>query len=516
MAVNGLGTPGIVVFVLLFATFAILGFLGRRFRKGDEDDLHEWSLAGRKLGVFLTWFLIGADLYTAYTFVAVPSGMFATGALYFFAVPYVAITFAIAMLTMPKLWVISKKKGYITASDFITDTFSSPMLGILIAVTGIVAELPYVALQIVGMKAVLTVMFPIGGNVDTIVDVALIISFLVLVLFTFMSGLRGVTLTAVFKDVIIFTTVIVIVIAVPLAYGGFAHAFSQAPSLASGLQTLDASKYGMGYTTLWIGSAMALYLYPHAVNGSLSSKSEKNLRMSTALLPIYGIGLALLALFGLLVYAVAPAMTYLTANFPAASRGIYVVPALILYTMPSWFAGFAFLGIFIGGLVPAAIMSMASANLFTRNVVKVYKKDMTRKGETMLAKVSTVVFVFIALGFTFVVPETYAIQLQLLAGGIILEVLPSLFLGLYMPNLNKHSLILGWAVGLIVDVYLELSANHFGVFKTSFYSFGPGNLVFVGLFSVAINILIVFIGTAVARGMGIKNSKEPKPESTSD
>ncbi len=505
MTTSGLGLPGIVVFVALFIVFAFLGFFGRRFRKGDETILSEWSLAGRKLGVFLTWFLIGADLYTAYTFVAVPSGLFAKGALFFFAVPYVAITFAIAMVTMPKLWIVSRKKGYITASDFIQDTFSSKTLGLLIALTGIVAELPYVALQIIGMKAVLTVMFPLGSGVSTIVTLALVLSFVILVIFTFMSGLRGVTLTAVFKDIIIFTSVIVIIIAVPLAYGGFQHAFS----VKAAYQTLNQSTYGLGYTTLWIGSAMALYLYPHAVNGSLSSKNEKNLRMSTALLPIYGIGLALLALFGVLVYAVAPAMSYLS-NFSAASRGIYVVPALILYTMPSWFAGFALLGIFIGGLVPAAIMSMASANLFTRNVVKVFKSNISSKGETLIAKWATVVFVFIALAFTFVVPETYSIQLQLLGGVIILQILPSLFLGLYFPKLNKHSLIAGWAVGLALGIALEEVANKFGVLTSSFYTFGPG-LVYIGLLAVAVNIAIAVVGSLIANAAGVKNSKVAAP-----
>lgn len=506
---GGLPLIGFIVFIVLFVAFAVLGFAGRFFRRGDETQLHEWSLAGRKLGVVLTWFLIGADLYTAYTFIAIPSALYAKGAIYFFAVPYVAITFAIAMLTMPKLWVLSKKKGYITAADFVTDTFSSKTLGFLIAITGIVAELPYVGLQLVGMKAVLTVMFPANtGNLGLIIDFALVVSVIILVAFTFMSGLRGVTLTALFKDAIIFTTVIVIIIAVPLAYGGFQTAF--AAKAATAFQTLPQSTFAVGYPTLWIGSAMALYLYPHAVNGSLSSKSEKNLRMSTALLPVYGIGLALLALFGVLIYAVAPALNYVQN---VGGSGVYVVPALILYTMPSWFAGFAFLGIFIGGLVPAAIMSIASANLFIRNVVKPYrKKAFEPKQETFYAKIVTIIFIFIAVLFTLVVNDTYAIQLQLLAGGLILETLPALFLGLYWPKLNKHSMIVGWVVGMIIDVYLELEANHFGQFGTSFYNFGSINggeiLIFVGLFSVAINVLISVIGTFIARAMGVKNSKE--------
>ncbi|TRM97648.1 sodium:solute symporter, partial [Sulfolobus sp. E1] len=159
-----LGLAGIITFVVLFVVFAFLGFYGAAWRKGNLDLLHEWGLAGRKLGTILVWFLMGADLYTAYTFIAVPSGLYAKGALYFFAVPYVSLTFAIALLTMPRLWVVSRNRGYVTAADFVKDRFNSRLLAALIAITGVVAELPYIALQIVGMKAVLEMMLLGIGN----------------------------------------------------------------------------------------------------------------------------------------------------------------------------------------------------------------------------------------------------------------------------------------------------------------------------------------------------------------
>ena len=127
-------------------------------------------------------FLVGADIYTAYTFVAIPSSVFAKGSLYFFAIPYVALTFAIALVTMPKLWSLSKEKGYITASDFIKDRFDSNTLSILIAITGIISLLPYIALQIVGMQSVLTVMLSGITNSHTVEEISLLIAFIILVL----------------------------------------------------------------------------------------------------------------------------------------------------------------------------------------------------------------------------------------------------------------------------------------------------------------------------------------------
>jgi SSS family solute:Na+ symporter len=198
-----IGLDGTIPFVGLFVLFIVLGFYGKYWRRGDLNNVHEWSLAGRKLGTALVFFLIGADIYTAYTFVAIPSGVFAKGSLYFFAIPYVALTFGIALVTMPRLWSLSREKGYITASDFAKDRFSSKALSILIAITGIISLLPYIALQIVGMQSVLTVMLSGTANSNTVEEISLLIAFVILAAFTYSSGLRGATLTAVFKDILI-------------------------------------------------------------------------------------------------------------------------------------------------------------------------------------------------------------------------------------------------------------------------------------------------------------------------
>ncbi|HEY5632015.1 MAG TPA: sodium:solute symporter, partial [Nitrososphaeraceae archaeon] len=198
-----IGLDSTVPFVGLFILFIVLGFYGKYWRRGDLNNVHEWALAGRKLGTALVFFLIGADIYTAYSFVAIPSGVFAKGSLYFFAIPYVALTFGVALVTMPRLWSLSKQKGYITASDFIKDRFDSTTLGILIAITGIVSLLPYIALQIVGMQSVLTVMLSGTSNPQTVEEISLLIAFVILAAFTYTSGLRGATLTAVFKDILI-------------------------------------------------------------------------------------------------------------------------------------------------------------------------------------------------------------------------------------------------------------------------------------------------------------------------
>jgi solute:Na+ symporter, SSS family len=482
-----IGLDVIIPFIGLFILFIGLGFYGKYWRRGDLNLVNEWALAGRKLGTVLVFFLVGADIYTAYSFVAIPSSVFAKGSLYFFAIPYVALTFAIALVTMPKLWSLSKEKGYITASDFVKDRFDSNTLSILIAITGIISLLPYIALQIIGMQSVLTVMLSGISNSHTVEEISLLIAFVILAAFTYTSGLRGATLTAIFKDILIWMTVIVIIIVIPISIGGFGNAFKDIKK--QNYITLPDSMVP-AYSTLMLGSALALYLYPHAINAVLSSKSAHNLRVSTALLPLYGIGLAILALMGILVYAVPSAMHFLS-QFPPSSRGILVVPSLIMYSMPGWFSGIALLGIFIGGLVPAAIMAMAQANLLTRNIIKEIKPNMTSISELRITKIFSTVFKFIALGFVFTVPATYAISLQLLGTILIIQILPSVFFGLYIKSLKKEPLIAGLLVGIFSGIFMLEYANNFGTLTSSVFTTPFGSL-YIAVISLVFNLVISF------------------------
>src|ERR1700740_3625399 len=134
----------LIVFVLLFAFITVLGFTAVRWRRGNLDLLHEWGLAGSRFGTIVTWFLLGGDLYTAYTFIAVPALMFGAGASGFFVVPYAALMYAVLCMAFPALWAVSNKPGDITAADFVRGRFGHRGLALAIAVTGLVAVLPYI------------------------------------------------------------------------------------------------------------------------------------------------------------------------------------------------------------------------------------------------------------------------------------------------------------------------------------------------------------------------------------
>src|ERR1700724_2806720 len=109
----------LAVFVLLFGFITWLGFFAARWRRGDLQHLNEWGLGGRRFGTLVTWFLIGGDLYTASTFIAVPALAFGAGALAFFAVPFTIVVYPILFVVFPRLWCVAHRRGYITSGDFV-------------------------------------------------------------------------------------------------------------------------------------------------------------------------------------------------------------------------------------------------------------------------------------------------------------------------------------------------------------------------------------------------------------
>ena len=352
----------LTVFVIMFAAVTVLGFWAARWHPGDLERLQEWGLAGRRFGTITSWFLLGGDVYTAYTFIAVPGLIFAVGALGFYAVPYTIIVYPIVFLILPKFWTVARHRGYITPADFVRERFDSSILALLVAVTGILATMPYIALQIFGIEVVL-------AEMGVPIEISLVIAFVILAAYTYTGGLRAPAMISIVKDVCIWLVVIVALIYIPMRLGGFGKIFEAvqqkaAHNPATFHELLPSTQYS-AYATLALGSALALFLYPHTLTGILSTNSRKVVKRNAALLPAYTLLLGLMALLGFMAIAagIKPSPIY-KANI--------ALPALFAQMFPPWFAGFSFAAIAIGALTPAAIMSIAGSNLFTRNIYKEY------------------------------------------------------------------------------------------------------------------------------------------------
>nr|WP_237270265.1 sodium:solute symporter family protein [Streptomyces caniscabiei] len=482
-----------------------MGFLAARWRKAEnEHSLDEWGLGGRSFGTWVTWFLLGGDLYTAYTFVAVPAAIYAAGAAGFFAVPYTILVYPLIFTFLPRLWSVSHKHGYVTTSDFVRGRFGSKGLSLAVALTGILATMPYIALQLVGIQAVLDVM-GVGGGEDTnwfIKDLPLLIAFGVLAAYTYSSGLRAPALIAFVKDTLIYVVIAVAIIYIPIKLGGFDDIFAKAGEAYS--QTNPATDKPRGalvpgdanqwtYATLALGSALALFMYPHSITATLSSRSREVIRRNTTILPLYSLMLGLLALLGFMAIAAGIQV----------QNGQLAIPQLFETMFPDWFAGVAFAAIGIGALVPAAIMSIAAANLFTRNIYKDFiKPDATPAQETKVSKLVSLLVKVGALAFVLTMDKTVAINFQLLGGIWILQTFPALVGGLFTRWFHRWALIAGWAVGMLYGTIAAYGVasptqKHFG--GSSAEIPGIGEIGYIGLTAFVLNLLVTVILTFVLR-----------------
>ena len=492
----------LTVFLSLFALVTVVGFFAARWRAGDLSELHEWGLGGRRFGTWVTWFLLGGDLYTAYTFIAVPALMFGAGAPGFFAVPYTILMYPLLFVAFPRLWSVAQKHGYVTAADFVRGRFGSRSLSLAIAVTGIVATMPYIALQLVGMQVVLAALginFSLNLPGFGPVDMPLLIAFTILAFYTYSSGLRAPALIAVVKDLLVYITVFAAIIFIPMQLGGYGAIFEAVPQKALLLAKGAGNNLGaeFAYASLALGSILALFLYPHAVTGLLSSSSRQVVRRNAMILPAYSLALALIALLGYMAIASGVGSDPQYAEGFAAFGNNFAVPALFLKMFPAWFAGVAFAAIAIGALVPAAIMSIACANLFTRNIYREFiNPNCTSKQESNVAKIVSIVVKFGALIFVLEMKSTYAIQLQLLGGIWMCQTLPSVLLALYTRFFHPMALLAGWATGLIVGTWMvsELA------FKGSTYTlhlFGLAIPCYAAVSALVLNLAVSYVLTLV-------------------
>ena len=506
---NHLNTVTVAIVAASFLVVTLIGFGSARWRPAEDPmQLSEWGLGGRGFGTFVSWFLLGGDLYTAYTFIAVPALVYAVGAAGFYALSYTILVFPLVFIFAPRLWSVARAHGYVTLGEFVRGRHGSQGLGLAVMATGILATMPYIALQLVGIESVLTVMGVGSTSHNALVrDLPLIIAFAVLSAYTFLAGLRAPALIAFVKDALIYATVIVALACIPGRIGGWAHIFSVASAHLSAVNPQTHKPFGSivvmpagewAYASLALASALSLFVYPHAVTGVFAAKRRDVIRRNVSMLPAYSLILGLIALFGYLARAVPAVNAGVAAN---GGNSQLAVPLLFARMFPAWFAGIGDSAIVIGALVPAAIMSIAAANLFTRNIYKeLLKPNATPAQETRVARLASLFMKVGALGFALALNKTFSINLQLLGGIWIAQTLPATVISLFTRWFHRFALIAGWAAGMVYGTFEAYRTPgegqaHFGASVAPVF----GHVIYIAFTALVINLAVAAVLTVVFR-----------------
>jgi SSS family solute:Na+ symporter len=390
----------------------------------------------------------------------------------------------------------------VTPADFVRARFGSRALALLVAVTGIVATMPYIALQLIGVESVLATLGVPGKW-------PLAVAFAVLAVFTYHSGLRAPALIAFVKDILVGYVVLAILLTIGMSWNGWNGVFHAASVKFHSDGPLLPVRGQLGYVTLALGSALAIFLYPHAITGMLASKNRETVRRTLSALPIYTAMLGLVALLGFTAIA--------WGVKPIGGNPQTVLPSMLQGFLPPWLAGFAYAAIGVGALVPASVMSIATANLFARNIYREYLAPRsTPATELRVSKLASLVVKFGAACFVLVINPQFSVDLQLIGSVVILQTLPAVGLGLYTSWFHRRALVAGILVGLVTGIAMlyetpQLSATghvvraHFGGSSWSLAHIGihNGQSIYIGLIALAVNLLVTVGLTPVLRAMRV-------------
>jgi solute:Na+ symporter, SSS family len=524
MSWSHINTVAFTILVVSFVVVTVAGFAAARWRPAEDLlNLNQWGLGGRGFGTFISWFLLGGDLYTAYTFIAVPALVYATGAAGFYALSYTIMVFPIVFVFAPRLWSVARAHGYVTPADFIRGRYGSRGLGLAVAVTGIVATMPYIALQLIGIESVLIVLgITPNSSLSVVRDLPLIIAFVILAAYTYLAGLRAPAMIAFIKDTLVYVTVIVAILYIPTRLGGWDHIFSAASAHLKKTNPTTGKPFGSfieepagewAYATLALGSALALFMYPHAITGVFSTKRRDVIRRNMAILPAYSLVLGLIALFGYMALATPSVTAGVKAH---GSNSQLSVPLLLQHMFPSWFAGIGYSAIVIGALVPSAIMSIAAANLFSRNIYKeFFRPNASPREETHAARLFSLLVKIGALAFAIQLSKTFSINLQLLGGVWILQTFPSIVAGLYTRWFHRWALIVGWAAAMAygtIEAYRTPGGGqlHFGASTAPIL----GHIIYIGFAAFVVNLVVSIVLTLIFRAVRLPaGTDETEPAS---
>jgi len=476
-----------LAFIAVLGVTSLLAFSARWFHRRDVlPHLEGWALGDRRFGTGVTWFLLGGSIFTAYTFAAVPGLAYGTGALGFFPLAYTVILCPVLFVLLPKLWTAARETGAVTVADYVRARYDSPALMLVVALTGVLATMPYIALQLLGVRAVLAAggLYPEGLAGDLVLTAV----FAVLAGATFRSGLRVPAVISLVKGVLVFGAAVGVLAVALERLGGFGAMFDsadrelRADGTGGGL-LLDPALHP-AFATLALGSALALPMYPHVLTAAFAADSPDALRRSTVAMPAWTFVLGLFGLLG--VAALAAGVVAPVGNAEVA------VPLLVRELLPELASGAVFGALAVGALVPAAVMSVAVAALFTRNVyAEFFLPHATPKHEVRVARWVSLLAKVAALAFVFGLREQDAINLQLLGGIWILQTFPAVALGLFTGWWHRSALLAGWAAGMVVGTVLAVAGGF-----TSVVAIGPV-LLYVAVVALAVNLAVAAVCTPV-------------------
>lgn len=481
------------IFILL-GTFLITFYLGMRARKGQEMQLEQWAVGNRNFGSIIMFVLMAGEIFTTYVFLGGSGGAYRMGGpiIYIFN----AFCYIVPFLILPPIWRYAKKHKLLTQSDFFAQKYNSKPLGLLVAIVGVVSMIPYIVLQLKGLKIIVSEAS--YGAISP--NLAVWIGVIAVTVFVTLSGIHGSAWTAVLKDILLLIVILFLGIYLPYHYyGGIKPMF----------ETLDAAKPEFlllpkeGYSLSWYISTcltigLGQYMWPQCFGASLSSKDVKTLRKNAAILPLYQIILVFILFIGFTALLQIP-------NLQGADTDLALFK-IAKATFDPWVVGVIGAAGILTALVPCSMLLLTASTILSKNIYKAIKPDTTDAQIGRLTRLFVPIVALIALFFTFYGGNSI-IALLIMAYSFVLQLFPPLFCSLWKRNpVTKLGASAGIIAGVVMVAYVTLTNANMG----TFFPHAPQFIkdLDIGIAAIIVNIVVMITVSAVTKTARVKTATD--------
>jgi SSS family solute:Na+ symporter len=432
-----------IIFAILVGSALLAFWAGRRVKM----DLEQWAVAGHGFGVILVWILMAGECYTIFSFLGASGWAYTKGAPAMYIMVYLTLLFVFSFFLLPQLWEFGRRHGVQTQPDFFLARFGNKWLAGLVAVIGIACITPYVQLQLKGLGIIMeTASYSAIGRVP-----AMLVAFGLVAAFVFTSGIRGIALVAVVKDILMVVAVLFLGIGLPCIYfGGIGKMFAAMIQANPAHLTLPGSTPNMGYgwfITTIVLTTLGGAIWPHSTQATMTAKSSDTLRRNACIMPIYTIMMPFVFFVGLTALLVLPGLR----------DGDLSLLEMVRKTYPPWFLGVLGAAGCLAAMLPSASLLLSAALMFSKNIYKTFfARNMTDDRVAIMSRLVVIVVTAISLVFAICCQSTI-VGLLLLGYAGVTQFLPGMLFGLYWKRANVYGVFTGLVLGIGMVSFLMLT-----------------------------------------------------------
>lgn len=472
---------------LIFGTLALALFFGLRARRGKDMNLEQWAVGGRGFGTIIVFLLMAGEIYTTFTFLGGVGWAYGKGAPAFYMLGYGSLCFVLSYWLLPPIWRYAKRKNLLSQPDFFAAKYDSPALGVLVALVGIVALMPYLVLQLKGLSLIVNIAS--FSAISTAQGVW--IGAVVVALYVSVSGVHGSAWTSVIKDILVLAVAVFLGLYLPFHYyGGIGEMFAQIDRARPDLLVLPE----VGLSPTWMVSTVVLstlgfYMWPHMFTATFTAKRDDVLRKNAFVMPIYQLMLLFIFFTGFAAVLQVPGLQ--------GSEIDLALFKLALQTFDPWFVGVIGAAGVLTALVPGSMILLTASTLLANNVYRNFRPQSDSIHIAKVAKAFVPCVMLLAVYFTLGGSETI-VSLLLMAYAFVTQLFPALLASLLPKNPVTRSaafasIIVGEATVAWMTVSKSTIADVLPFLPTALKDLN------VGIVALLLNVATLVVVTLITR-----------------